>query len=106
MVAPGVYLVIVSPRAFDDLDRILDHIKAVSPANAAKVIDRLRESMQRLRDLPHRYRVVQGMSRPKRAVRRMPVPPFLVYYRIDEPLRVVRILTVTHGSQRQPRRFG
>jgi hypothetical protein len=49
-----------------------------SPANAANVVDRLWESMQRLSDLPHRYRVVQGMSRPKRAVRKMPVPPFLV----------------------------
>ena len=80
MVAPGPYRVIVSPRAFDDLDRILDHIRKDSPANAVGVIDRLWESMQRLSDLPHRYRVVAGMSRPGRAVRRMPVPPFLVYY--------------------------
>jgi hypothetical protein len=55
--------------------------------------------------LPHRYRVVQGASRPMRAVRRMPVPPFLVYYRIDDTTHVVRILTITHGSRRQPRRF-
>jgi toxin ParE1/3/4 len=105
MVAPGAYRVIVAPRAFDDLGRILDYIKRDSPANAAKVIDRLWESMRRLRELPHRYRVVQAVSRPTRAVRRMPVKPFLVYYRVDESMRLVRILTVTHGSQRQPRRF-
>jgi len=105
MVAPGAYRVIVSPRAFDDLDRIIDYIKADSPSNAAKVVDRLWESMQRLRDMPHRYRVVQGLSRPRRAVRKMPVPPFLVYYRIDDTMQVVRVLTVRHGRRRQPRRF-
>ena len=48
MVAPGSYRVIVSPRAFDGLDRIIDYIKTDSPANAVKVVDRLWESMQRL----------------------------------------------------------
>lgn len=105
MVAAGSYRVIVSPRAFADLDGILEHIAQSSPANAARVIDRLWESMQRLQHLPHRYRVVRGRSGAASAVRRMPVPPFLVYYRVDEQNHVVRVLTVTHGAQRQPRKF-
>jgi toxin ParE1/3/4 len=105
MVASGPYRVIVSPRAFDDLDEILDYVKQVSPANAAKVIDRLWAAVQRLNEMPHRYRVVQAMSRPSRAVRRMPVRPYLVYYRIDEAFHVVRVLTILHGHRRQPRRF-
>jgi len=39
------YRVIVSPRAFSDLDGILDYIKRQSPANAAKVIDLLWKAM-------------------------------------------------------------
>ena len=35
MVASGPYRVIVSPRALDDLDEILDYIKQASPACAA-----------------------------------------------------------------------
>lgn len=102
---PAVYRVIVLPRAFTDLERILDHIGKHSPANAARTIDRLWREMHSLDQLPHRYRVVHGKRQPKGPVRRMPVPPFLVYYRIDDSSHVVRVLTVCHGSQRQPRRF-
>lgn len=105
MVAAETDQVMVSPRAFADFDQILDYIGQSSPGNARRVIDRLWESMHRLKDLPHRYRVVYGRAR-NGAVRRMPVPPFLVYYRVDEPTRVVRVLTVTHGARRQPRSFG
>ena len=105
MVAARPYRVIVSPGAFSDLDKILDYVKGQSPANAAKLIDTLWDAMMRLKDLPHRYRVIQGTRSPDRRVRRMPVPPYLVYYRVAELERVVRILTVRHGSQRQPKRF-
>ena len=100
------YRVIVSPRAFSDLDGILDYIKRQSPANAAKVIDLLWKAMQGLAQLPRRYRVVGGSRQPKRAVRRMPVSSYLVYYRIDDDQQVVRILSVWHGARRQPKRFG
>ena len=101
-----LYRVIVSPRAFEELDAILEYVAGHSPANAAKVIAYLWKSMQALQHLPRRYRVVRGAGRPKWAVRRMPVPPYLVYYRVDEVQKVVRILTIRHGSQRQPKRFG
>ena len=104
VVAPA-YRVIVSPTAFSDLDRILDYLKGQSPANAVKVIDRLWESMVRLRDFPHRHRVVQRSHAAAREVRRMPVPPYVVYYRVAEQEHVVRILIVRHGKQRQPKRF-
>jgi plasmid stabilization system protein ParE len=42
---------------------------------------------------------------PAKAVRRMPVPPFLIYYRIDEARKAVGIVTIRHGKQRPPRRF-
>ena len=102
---PRDYRVIVSPEAFDRMDGIIDYVAAQSPANAAKLIDRLWESMQSLRDLPHRHAVVSARRQPNRAVRRMVVAPYLVYYRVDDAARVVRILTVRHGRQRQPRRF-
>jgi plasmid stabilization system protein ParE len=105
MVAAGRYRVILSRRAFDDLDQILDYIKQTSPSNAVKVIDRLQRAMEGLGDFPHRYRVLQGRARADKAVRVMPVAPHLVYYRVVETPRVVRVLTVRHGSQRQPRRF-
>ena len=102
---PPTYRVILSPRTFAHLDEILAHIGQNSPTNAAATIDRLWEAMNGLADLPHRYSIVQGRHRPATAVRRMPVPPYLVYYRVLEPLHVVRIITVRQGARRQPRRF-
>ena len=51
------YRVIVLPRAFSDLDAILDYIGKHSPQNAAAMVDRLLQSMQGLTALPHRYKV-------------------------------------------------
>ena len=100
------YRVIVSPRAFSDLDAILDYVTLRSPANARRVIDRLWEAMHGLARLPRRYRVVSGPRQPGRSVRRMPGSNYLVYYRIDDQQQVVRILSVWHGARRQPKRFG
>jgi plasmid stabilization system protein ParE len=87
------------------LDGIIDHIKQDSPANAARMLERLWNAMQSLASLPHRYRIVAYLRDPRRAVRRMPVPPYLVYYRIMEDMSAIRVLTVRHGHQRQPRTF-
>jgi len=35
----------------------------------------------------------------------MPVPPFIVYYRIIERSAAIRILMIRHGARRAPRRF-
>lgn len=102
---PPIYRVIILPRAFSDLDRILSYIARSSPQNAVKVIDRLWAQMRALDQLPFRYPVHEHRKDPAKSVRSMPVPPFVVYYRVDKVQRVVRILCVYHGHQRQPRRF-
>src|SRR5579863_6474040 len=100
-----IYRVIVLPRAFDDLNKILDFIAGRSPQNAVTTIDRLWRAMNSLIILPHRFKVHEHRRDTSKTVRSMPVPPFIIYYRVDDMLRVVRILSVWHGSRRQPRRF-
>jgi len=63
------------------------------------------DAIDSLQYLPRRYSVYQGRHNPSDAVRRMPVPPYLIYYRIDERRQAVEIVTVRHGARRQPRRF-
>jgi plasmid stabilization system protein ParE len=76
------FRVIVSPRAFDDLDSIFDYIKSNSPQNARKMVDRLWAAMQSLSTLPLRYKVYRRAHGPyRRTVRAMPVRPFIIYYR-------------------------
>src|SRR5688572_12855581 len=96
----GPFRVILSPRAFADLEQILDYVAKDSPLNAARLIDRLQEEMKGLADLPYRYPVYQETRR-KAPVRRMATPPYLVYYRVIDAQRVVRILMVRHGARRQ-----
>jgi toxin ParE1/3/4 len=102
---PQAYRVIVSPRAFADLDAILDYISQDSPANAVKMIDRLWDSAKSLEQLPHRYRIVFGRRRPAKETRMMPVPPYLIYYRIVEEQSVVRVITIRHAARRRLRRL-
>jgi plasmid stabilization system protein ParE len=96
------YRVLLAPDAFRDLDMILDYIRRDSPQNAARTIDRLWSATQSLDRFPHRYRVYRLHRRPELAIRAMPVPPFVIYYRIIEPLHTVRVLTVRHGARRRP----
>jgi plasmid stabilization system protein ParE len=102
---PTAYRVIVLPEAFGDLDRITEFIKHDSPQNAAAMLERLWKATQTLSLFPHRYRVREHRRDPSKAVRSMPVPPFVMYYRIDNALHAVRVLTIRHGRQKQPRRF-
>ena len=102
---PARYRVIFSRRAATDLQLIHDYIQRESPQNAAAVATELIGAIDSLELLPHRYPVHRGHRPPAAAVRRMPVPPFLVYYRVTDRPRVFGVITIRHGSRRQPRRF-
>ncbi len=102
---PAEYRVILMPEAFEDIDEIVDYIKQVSPQSTAGVIQRLQDATQSLQFLPHRYKVHRSTRRADRVIRSMPVPPWVVYYRIIEQPPTVRVLTIRHGARRQPKRF-
>jgi plasmid stabilization system protein ParE len=85
--------------------RIFDHIERDSPQNAPAVIEGVINAIDSLAQFPHRYKVHQSARHPDRVVRSMPVPPYVVYYRVIDQHSVVRVLTVRHGARRQPRRF-
>ncbi|HWB54899.1 MAG TPA: type II toxin-antitoxin system RelE/ParE family toxin [Tepidisphaeraceae bacterium] len=99
------YRVVLLREAFEDIDRIIDYIKEYSPANAAKVLNRLWDASQSLEILPHRYEVYRSYRDRNRVVHSMAVPPFIVYYRILEQHQTVEVMTIRHGSRRQPRNF-
>jgi plasmid stabilization system protein ParE len=102
---PDQYRVIILPAAADDIVSICSFIERDSSQNAAAVAQQILDAIDGLEILPHRFRVHESRADPAKAVRSMPVPPFIVYYRVDDGRNVVRILSVRHGSRRQPRRF-
>lgn len=99
------YQVRISGEAASRLQEILDHIQPQSPQNAPLVIERLLHAIEGLSTLPYRYKVHRPNRTLAMIVRSMPVPPYIVYYRVLEEHALVRILTVRHGAQRHPRRF-
>ena len=102
---PDRYRIIILPAAADDLVAICPYIERDSPQNAALVAQRLIDAVDSLTVLPRRYKVHEHRKDRAKDVHSMPVPPFIVYYRVDETHLTVRILTIRHGSRRQPRRF-
>ena len=56
------YRILLSKRVASDLERIFDHIAKDSPDAAAKMVDRILGSIERLKMFPHRN-VVMGSLR-------------------------------------------
>ncbi len=99
------YQVILSTRAFADLDTIFDYISSRSPKGTVRTIDQLWKACVSLRDFPNRHRIYQRALRTRLETRVVPVGMYLIYYRAIESQKLVRILTIRHAARRQPRRF-
>jgi len=102
---PGSYRVRLLPEASADLRGIFDYIELDSPQSATAVARMLIDAVDSLAEFPHRYKVHRDTHQPRRVVRSMPVPPFILYYRVDDATRLVEVLTIRHGARRQPKRF-
>lgn len=99
------YRVIILSPAFAELDEIFEFAKDRSPQSAIAITDKLYEAIHSLEIFPHRFKVHQHRTDEALTVRSMPVDNYIVYYRTDEKLHVVRVLSIRHGHRRQPRRF-
>ena len=102
---PDSYHVSITSRALADLESISDYVSQDSPANAAGVIARILDAIDELEFMPGRFRLAGRSRKHGRVMHARAVPPFIIYYRIDESSRAVFITEVRHGRRRQPRRF-
>ena len=102
---PLAYHILIPPKASRNLVGICSFIERQSPQNAASVAQRLLDVIDSLASLPRRYEVHEHRRDPALTVYSMAVPPFIVYYRVDDTRQTVRILAIRHGARRQPKRF-
>ena len=102
---PPIYRIIITTRAATALEDIHQYISQNSPENASRVATKIINGIDSLDQLPHRYPVHQGRRQPSETVRRMPVRPYLIYYRIDDRRMAVTIIAIRHGARKQPRKF-
>ncbi len=99
------YLIVPAPQATADLDAIFDEVAKDSPQNALRVIERILDAIDSLKTFPNRT-IVQGRGATgKSPVRSLPVQSWIVFFRVLEDQKVVRILRVRHGARRRPRKF-
>jgi toxin ParE1/3/4 len=76
-----------------------------SPQNALKMVNRILKAIEGLNAFPHRNVVAPQKRRLKHPVRSLPVQSYIIFFRVIEKSRTVRILHVRHGARRRPRRF-
>ena len=93
------YKVVYHPGATEDLNAIRDYIAVVGqrPLTALRVVDRLEAAANGVRTFPHGYPVFSAA--PPRESRVVVSKPYLIYYEIFEPDRVVRVLYFWHGRR-------
>jgi plasmid stabilization system protein ParE len=99
------YRLIITPRAGADIAEICDYIEHDSPQNAVVAARRILDAMEGLERFPHRTVMPRQSKKLKHPVRTLPVPPWVIYFRVLEDERVVRVLHVRHGARRRPRKF-
>lgn len=97
------YTVTITDQALAHLEAIRDYISVVlkSKISAKRVLDTLEKEIKSLATFPGRIGLTEEEPWHSAGVHRMPVKKYLVYFIIDEHLRLVHILAVVYGRRDQ-----
>ncbi len=92
------FKVLITDSAIADLKEIVEFVAEDNPEAATRPGKKLLARALTLATLPERF----PFHDRQRGIRKMPVSPFLIYYKSDEETSVVNILHFWHGARRQP----
>jgi toxin ParE1/3/4 len=87
-------IVVVTTEAEVDLERIGDHIALNNPVRALSFVQELRQSCERLADIPEGFPLLQRYK--DSGVRRRVHGNYLIFYRIGAS--TVDVIHVLHGA--------
>ncbi len=92
------YSVQLTKTALDDIESIYIYIaeKLLSPENAIRLYNRLKEAILKLDTFPERYNILDLGSELHHLVRRMPVDNYSVFYIVED--NTVVIIDVLYSS--------
>ena len=95
-----------TPRALRDLTSIHDDLTRASSADvASSVVQRVVDALDDLTVTPNRNIVDPQPKSRRPPVRSMPVPPYVIYFRVYDGDRIVRVSRIRHGARQPLRRF-
>jgi plasmid stabilization system protein ParE len=92
------FKVTFSKSALRDLEEIVRFIARDDPIRARNLGDKLLDKALSLRLFPHRHALFPHRDN----IRKVPMPPYLIYYRINEAKGRVTILHFWHGARQNP----
>ena len=92
------FKVLIADSAIADLKEIVEFVAEDNPEAATRLGEKLLARALTLATLPERF----PFHDRRRGIRKMPVSPFLIYYKSDKETSVVNILHFWHGARRRP----
>jgi plasmid stabilization system protein ParE len=99
------YRVVIMPRVASDLEKIHKFIAKRSEQNATAMIARIVTAFDSLAQVPHRTIAERRGKKLRYPARSLPVPPYMVYFRVLDDEKIVRVTHVRHGARLPPTRF-
>lgn len=91
------YIVILSPKAVEDLERIIRYIALSSPEAARKVGQNLLNKTKQLSQFPFKGQKVPEFNSPD--IRQIILKPYRVVYRVEEDKKRISVARFWHSSQ-------
>jgi toxin ParE1/3/4 len=95
------FKVLITDSAIADLKEIVEFVAYDDQNAAARVGEKLVTNAMKLATMPKRF----PMHDPVRGIRKMPSPPFLIFYFCDDSQHTVNVLHFWHGARRSPTSF-
>jgi toxin ParE1/3/4 len=92
------FKVLIADSAIADLKEIVEFVAQDNPDAALRLGEKLVDRASSLSTMPQRF----PFHDRRRRIRKMLVPPFLIFYTCDEAGGVVNILHFWHGARRSP----
>ncbi len=91
--------IVITDRALANLREIRDYIARRSPESAARFLEKLLASFDRLEDSPARFALAPENELVPYELRQYLLKPYRILYRVDG--RTAQILHIRHGARRR-----
>lgn len=92
------FKVLIAESAIADLAEIVEFVAQDDADAATRLGNKLLARGLSLQTMPQRF----PFHDQQRGIRKMPLPPFSIFYTCDEAASAVNIIHVWHGARRSP----
>jgi toxin ParE1/3/4 len=92
------FKVLIAESAIADLKEIVEFVARDDAEAATRLGNKLIAHALSLQTMPQRF----PFHDQQRGIRKMPLPPFLIFYTCDETAHAVNIIHFWHGARRSP----